>query len=113
MLKDLKELNQKTQKVIKQVEKLEKAKVPKKAKPKPAAAKKPKAKKAAVKKPAAKKSAPSETVLKIINRRKKGADVATLAKITGFKEGNLRAIIFRLRKKGDIKSTTKGTYVKA
>ena len=108
VLKDLKALNQKTQKMMKQVEKLEKAQTTRKVKTKPVAVKKP-----AAKKPVTKKSAPSESVLKIINRRKKGADVATLAKLTGFKESNLRAIIFRLRKKDKIKSTTKGNYIKA
>lgn len=102
--RDLKKLTQKTDRLLKQFEKIDK----------PAAAKRPKAaarKKAVVRK--AKKISPSDAVLSIISRRKRGADVVTLKKMTGFKENNLRAIIFRLRKKGDIKSERKGIYVKA
>jgi len=103
VVRDLKRLTQMTEKIVKQLEKLDKAQAPKK--PKAKARKKVVGKKA-------KKTNPSDTVLAIIKRRKKGIDVATLEKRTGFKKNNLRAIIFRLRKKGEIKSEGKGLYVK-
>jgi septal ring factor EnvC (AmiA/AmiB activator) len=102
--RDLKKLTQKTDRLLKQFEKIDKPTAAKN--PKTAARKKSVARKA-------KKMSPSDAVLSIIKRRKKGTDVATLKKMTGFKDNNLRAIIFRLRKKGDIKSDRKGIYVKA
>jgi len=103
VVKDLKRLTQMTDKIVKQLEELDKAQALKK--PKAKARKKVVGKKA-------RKTNPSDTVLAIIKRRKKGIDVATLEKGTGFKKNNLRAIIFRLRKKGVIKSEGKGLYVK-
>ncbi len=102
--KDLKRLTQKTEKMIKQLEK------PKKAQ----AAKKPKAK--AVKKAVAKKPArlsSSGTVLAIIKSSRKGIDNATLKNKTGFKDNNIRTILYRLSKQGKIKTEGKGLYVKA
>jgi len=102
--KDLKRLTQKTDKMIKQLEKSEKAQ----------AAKKPKAKtarKAVAKKPTRVSS--SDTVLAIIKRSRKGIDKATLIKKTGFKDSNIRTVLYRLRKQGKIKSVGKGIYVKA
>ena len=104
VVRDLKRLTQMTEKIVKQLEKLDKAQAPKK--PKANARKKLVGKKA-------KKTNPSDTVLAIIKRSKKGIDVATLEKRTGFKKNNLRATIFRLRKKGEIKSEGKGLYIKA
>ena len=104
VVRDLKRLTQMTEKIVKQLEKLDKAQAPKK--PMTKARKKVVGKKA-------KKTNPSDTVLAIIKRRKKGIDVATLAKMTGFKENRLRGIIFRLRKKEEIKSEGKGLYIKA
>jgi predicted Rossmann fold nucleotide-binding protein DprA/Smf involved in DNA uptake len=103
VVRDFKRLTQMTDKIVKQLEKIDKAQALKK--PKTKARKKVVGKKA-------KKTNPSDTVLAIIKRRKKGIDVATLEKRTGFKKNNLRAIIFRLRKKGEIKSEGKGLYVK-
>jgi predicted Rossmann fold nucleotide-binding protein DprA/Smf involved in DNA uptake len=100
----LKALTQKTEKMIKQAKKLDKAQ----------AAKKPKAravKKAIAKKPA--KLSASDTVLAIIKRSRKGVDRDTLAKKTGFKDSNIRTILYRLSKQGKIKSEPKGIYVKA
>ena len=104
MVKSLKELTEKTEKMIKQLEKLDKAQ----------ATKKPKAK--AVKKTIAKKPtkvSASDTVLAIIKRSRKGIDTATLKKKTGFKDNNIRTILYRLSKQGKIKSEGKGVYVKA
>ncbi len=102
--KDLKRLTQKTEKMIKQLEKPDKAQ----------AARKPKAK--AVKKIIAKKPAKlssSDTVLAIIKSSRKGVDKATLTKKTGFKDNNIRTILYRLSKQGKIKSARNGLYVKA
>ena len=104
VVRDLKRLTQMTDKIVKQLEKIDKAQALKK--PKTKARKKIVGKKA-------KKTNPSDTVLAIIKRRKKGIDVATLAKMTGFKENRLRGIIFRLRKKEEIQSEGKGLYIKA
>jgi len=103
VVRDLKRLAQITEKIVKQMEKLDKAQAPKK--PKAKARKKVVGKKA-------KKTNPGDTVLAIIKRRKKGIDVAALEKRTGFKKNNLRSVIFRLRKKGEIKSEGNGLYVK-
>ena len=102
--KDLKKLTQKTEKMVNRLKKLDKAQ----------AAKKPKAK--AVKRPTAKKPArvsSRDTVLAIIKRSRKGVDRATLVKKTGFKDSNIRTILYRLSKQGKIKTEGKGLYVKA
>jgi predicted Rossmann fold nucleotide-binding protein DprA/Smf involved in DNA uptake len=102
--KDLKRLTQKTEKMIERLKKLEKAQ----------AAKKPKAK--PIKRPIAKKptrGSASDPVLAIIKRSRKGVDRDTLAKKTGFKDNNIRTILYRLSKQGKIKTEGKGLYVKA
>ena len=106
---------------------------PKKAAPKKAAAKKAPAKKTTAKKAVAKKKAPAkkavakkkapakktvkvtaaDTVLKIINRSKKGVNTATLMKKTGFDNKKVANIIFKLKKQGKIKNPEKGLYLKA
>ena len=102
--KDLKRLTQKTDKMIKRLDKLEKVQ----------AAKKPKAK--AVKKAVARKPAKlsaSGTVLAIVKRSRKGIDIVSLKKKTGFEDKKIRDITYRLRKQGKIKRDRKGFYVKA
>lgn len=118
--RDLKKLTQKAEKLAKEIEKASKAAVKQKAKPKTAkksVASKPAAKKTAVKKPAAKpekKKTATDTVLTAIIRSKKGQTTATLAKKTGYKDNNIRAILSRLKKQGKIKTgDKKGVYVKA
>jgi len=51
-----------------------------------------------------------DTVLSVIKRSKKGVDTATLMKKTGFKDGNIRNTVYRLRKSGKIKSAARGKY---
>ena len=80
-----------------------------KAKP---AQKAPKAPKAPAKKKAVKVTATDE-VLKIINRSKKGVNVATLMKKTGFDQKKVRNILNRTFKQGKIKRADKGVYVGA
>jgi len=106
MVKSLKSLTQKTEKMAKELDKLEKAQAPKKPKAKPRATRK-----AIAKKPT--KVSASDTVLAIIKRSRKGIDKAILVKKTGFKDSNIRTILYRLSKQGKIKGEPKGFYVKA
>ena len=97
--------------MAKKVSKLEKAQA--------AAKKKPKAKaKAAKKKPVAKKKAAAkltatDQVVNIIKRSRKGVDVPTLIKKTGFGERTVRNILFKAGKQGKIKRAGRGIYVRA
>ncbi len=94
---------------------VKKAKTVKKAPVKKASAKKAIAKKAPAKKAVARKKAPQATatdkILKIIKRSKKGVDVPTLKKKTGFDDKKVRNIIFRASKEGKIKKSGRGIYV--
>lgn len=101
----LKALTRQTDKLIKAVGKFEKDK----------AAKRKKAKKTAGKAPAkkAKKLTDTDKVLNIIRRSKKGVDVATLKKKTGFDEKKVRNIVTRAFSQKKIKRAGKGIYVGA
>jgi len=55
----------------------------------------------------------AETVHNIISRSKKGADMATLMKKTGYDRKKVANIIYKLGKQGKIKSIDKGVYMKA
>jgi predicted Rossmann fold nucleotide-binding protein DprA/Smf involved in DNA uptake len=82
-------------------------------KPQPKAKAKPKK---TVKKPAAKKekeATASDTVLKVINRHKKGVNTATIMEKTGFEKKKVANAVFRLKKEGKIKSAGRGIYIKA
>jgi hypothetical protein len=108
--KDFKALEKKMERLLQAAEKIDKTRKP--AKPKAA---KPKASKKA-KAPAAKKtSQPTATdqILKIIKRSKKGVDVPTLKKKTGFDDKKVRNIVFRASKEGRIKKSGRGVYVGA
>ena len=71
-------------------------------------------KKTPVKKVAAKKTTPQATatdqILEIIKRFKKGVDVPTLKKKTGFDDKKVRNIVFRASKEGKIKKSGRGIY---
>ncbi len=141
-LRDLKQLTKKTERLATKLEKLEaaskakpkakaaakpksKAKAAAKPKSKAKAAAKPKAKKTAKKAPAVKKPpkktpakadkkmTASDTVLNLIKNSKTPIDTATLKAKTGFKDNNIRMIVYRLKKRGEIKSVRKGVYEKA
>ena len=101
----LKALTRQTDKLIKAVDKFEKDK----------AAKRKKAKKPARKAPAkkAKKLTDTDKVLNIIKRSKKGVDVATLTKKTGFDEKKVRNIVTRAFSQKKIKRAGKGIYIGA
>ena len=80
--------------------------------PKPSKSKAVKAKldrKAPVKKKTTKETA-TDQVLKIINRSKKGVNIDTLKKKTGFADKKLRNIIFRAYKEGKIQRADRGLY---
>ena len=70
------------------------------------------------KKSAAKKAAPkkpvttADTVLKIINRSKKGVSPAMISEKTGFSRKKVHNILYKLKKEGKIKSISKGLYLK-
>jgi septal ring factor EnvC (AmiA/AmiB activator) len=101
----LKTLARQTDKLIKAVNRFEKEK----------AAKRKKAKKPARKAPAkkAKKVTDTDKVLNIIKRSRKGVDVPTLIKKTGFEEKKVRNIISRAFSQKKIKRTGRGIYAGA
>jgi putative endonuclease len=70
------------------------------------------AKKAPAKKRTAKLTA-TDQVLKIINRSKKGVDVASLMKKTGFNEKKVWNILHRVYKQGRIQRAGRGIYISA
>ena len=66
-----------------------------------------------MKKTAAKKPATAvDTVLKIINRSKKGVSPSTLMEKTGFAPQKVHNIVYKLKKEGKIKSVGRGRYLK-
>ncbi len=93
--KSLQQLMLRTEKIAKKLGKLEKAK----------------AKLKATKKPV--KVSAAATVLAVIKRSRKGVDVATLRKKTGFESRKISGIVQRFKKEGKIKNSGKGIYVKA
>jgi predicted Rossmann fold nucleotide-binding protein DprA/Smf involved in DNA uptake len=103
--KTLKQLTLRTENIAKRLNKLEKPKPVKKAKAKAKA--KPKVTKKLVQVSAA------ATVLAIIKRSRKGVDVATLKSKAGFEGRTVNNIIYKLKKKGKIKCSGRGIYVKA
>ena len=124
--KEFKTLEKKMEKLLKaagstgQAKKASKAKAVKAKSAKKAPAKKTAAKKTAVAKTSAKKTAAgkkagpataTDEILKIIKRAKKGVDVPTLKKKTGFDDKKVRNIVFRAAKEGRIKKSGRGVYV--
>jgi len=101
----LKTLTRQTDRLIKAVNRFEKE----------MAAKRKKAKKPARKAPAKKATKVTDTdkVLNIIKRSKKGVDVPTLMKKTGFEEKKVRNIISRAFSQKKIKRTGRGIYAGA
>ena len=113
--KEIKALEKKMNKLVTTIEKAEKPKTTKRTKAKTVKAKsatKAPAKKAPAKRKSAKLTA-ADQVIKIINRSKGGADVATLVKKTGFNAKKIQNILFRTHKQGKIKRAGKGVYVGA
>ncbi len=113
--KDIKALGKTIDKLIAAVEKGETTKVAKKTTSKPVKAKTTKrvsAEKAPAKRRAAKLTA-TDKVLKIIMGGKRGVDVTTLRKKTGFDDKKITNILHRNYKLGKIKRVAKGIYVGA
>ena len=117
--RDIKALEKKLEKLLKAYEPMPKAKkaTKKKAVKKVKAVKKAPAKKATAKKVVSRKKATQVTatdkILRIIKRSKKGVDVPTLKKKTGFDDKKVRNIVFRASKEGKIKKSGRGIYVGA
>mgnify|MGYP003960773069 CR=1 FL=1 len=58
------------------------------------------------------KDIPASTIVAgIIKKHKKGADIAKLKKVTGFKEQKLYNIIYRLKEEGKIQNLSRGIYI--
>lgn len=107
VIKDLKKLTRTAERMVIKLEKLEKTSTEKTKKAaKPATAKKPASRKAT-------KMSASDTILNIIKNRKTPIDTVTLKNKTGFKDNNIRMIVYRLKKRGEIKSVRKGVYQRA
>jgi hypothetical protein len=128
--KDIKALEKKLDKLLKAHEPMPKAKkvTKKKVAKKAKVVKKAPAKKAPAKKKASTKKAPAkkavakkktaqatatDKILRIVKRSKKGVDVPTLKKKTGFDDKKVRNIVFRASKEGKIKKSGRGIYVGA
>jgi len=116
--KDLKTLSKKVDKIITEVVKLEKpkAKAVKAQSAKRTVAKAKPVKKIVGKKTTAKKTVKltaADTLFGIIKRYKKGIDVTTLMKKTGFNRRKIYDNVKILKKQGKIKSAGIGVYVKA
>jgi hypothetical protein len=113
--KDIKALERKTEKLLKALDK-EKTTKTKRA-TKRVTARSVKAKRTPAKKAAAGrkrlKLTATDQVLRIIKRSRKGVDVPTLKKKTGFEDKKVRNIIFRTSKEGKIKKVGRGVYVGA
>lgn len=107
VVRELKALIKATERISKKIDKLAEAKPAKtaKAKAKPKAAKKRVARKAA-------KVTASDTVLKIIQKKKKGITTAEIKAKTGFKEKKIWDIVNRAKREGKVKSLGKGIYAK-
>lgn len=85
-------------------------------KPKKPAASKKKVQAKPIKKTGAKKTAglsSIDTVQQIINRNKKGIDVAGIKQRTGYKDRKVYDIVKTLKKRGKIKAEQRGIYLKA
>jgi hypothetical protein len=117
--RDIKALEKKLEKLLKAHEPMPRTKkVAKKKVAKKKAVKKAKTvKKAPAKKAVARKKGTQVTatdkILKIVKRSKKGVDVPTLKKKTGFDDKKVRNIVFRASKEGKIKKSGRGIYVGA
>ena len=100
VIRELNKIAKNVDRLIIALDKLEKPKA-KTVKTKPA-------KKVAAKKPVT----AVDAVLKIINRSKKGVDIAALMKKTGFNQKKIHNVVYKLKKQGKVKSVGKGVYLK-
>ena len=111
--KGLKAISKTTDRLVKAVDKLEKAQAKAKTTKKvPTRRLKGRAKK----KPSARRAkslTATDQVLKIVNRSKKGVNVSTLVKKTGYDTKKVSDIVYRASKQGKIKRTGRGVYTQA
>ncbi len=107
--KDLQGVNKELTALIKKTEALMKA-VDKIGTPK--TEQKPKIKKVSAAKKAGTKTA-FDTVMGVIYRYRKGVDVARIQERTGYDAKKIANIVYKGKKKGQIKSIDKGVYLKA
>jgi len=112
----LKGLTRQMEKLTQTVEAFEKEKKTKKQGIRLKAGTKAPAKKAAPRKAVPKKAAPitaADQVIKLIKRSKKGIDVPTLTKKTGYDQKKVRNIVSTAFKQGKIKRVRRGVYTAA
>jgi seryl-tRNA synthetase len=100
--KELMALTKKTETLMKAVDKIGTQKTEQKPKEK---------KVSAVKKPGTKTA--FDTVMGVIYRYRKGVSVARMQEITGYDAKKIANIVFKGKKRGQIKSIDKGVYLKA
>jgi predicted transcriptional regulator of viral defense system len=105
--KNITAIGKKMDKLLEEFEKDKKSEAPKASKTKAVKART--AKKTPSKKRATKATA-TDKVLKVINRSKRGIDVAALKKKIGFDDKKLRNIIFRAYREGKIQRAGRGLY---
>lgn len=106
-------LTRQTDKLIKAINKFEKKKATTKRKAKARPARKAPAKKKARARKKTTGPTATDQVFSIIKRSKKGVDVPTLVKKTGFEDKKVRNIVYRAYKQGKIKRIGKGIYIGA
>ncbi len=127
VVKNLRVLAQRTERVAKKLAKLEKAQASKRRKAKATAPKRRKAKAQAPKRRKVKakarpkkgrvvrratKATAIDTVLNIIQKRKRGITTAEIKAKTGYKEKKIWDIVNRAKRQGKVKSLSKGVYAK-
>ena len=54
----------------------------------------------------------ADTVYKVIVRYKKGANMAAIKQKTGYDNKKIHNLVYKLKKQGNIRSETKGVYVR-
>ena len=106
--KSLNQLARQIEQMTKEVEMVEKAKAPKslkaKAKTSPKSISKKRPKKGM-------KASAAQTILALIKRSKKGINNVTLEKKTGFNNQKIRDNIYRLKRRGEIKTIERGIHL--
>ncbi|MDP6178652.1 MAG: hypothetical protein QGG48_02035 [Desulfatiglandales bacterium] len=117
VVKNLRVLAQKTERMAKKLAKLEKAQASKLRKAKTKAPKRRKAKAMARPKKGrlvrrATKATAIDTVLNIIQKRKRGITTDEIKAKTGYKEKKIWDIVNRAKRQGKVKSLGKGVYAK-
>jgi predicted Rossmann fold nucleotide-binding protein DprA/Smf involved in DNA uptake len=110
IVKSLAALSQKVEKIIADTEQV---KIPPKIADKVSAQSRVKSSKRSSSALADKKLSVLDTVLETIKRSRNGATVANLRAKTGLNPRQLSNALYKLSKKGSIKSPARGTYVKA